>query len=378
VRVLFLTCHLPYPPISGGRLREYELLRRLGAVADVHVCTVSKTYDDDLAAAPQLEDTCASVSVHRARPGTEDLPAQLRQHCALDASREVADLHHVPTSRVPVLLVEQNVEYSLWGQRVTVAGEYEQQREAFREFRETRTYEVAAWQRADLCAAVTEDDRETMLRAAPGLDVRVVPDGFDHLGEAPSDRAEPRPELVFVGNFGYQPNADAARWFCGEILPRVRKRVPAVRALLVGNAPPADVLELGCEHVEVTGRVATVTEHLDRAAVVACPLRVGGGVKVKVLEALCRGKAIVSTSVGVQGLGPNAWHAIEIADDPARFAESCARLLLDREARRSLERQAARFAATLPTWDDAAAKLLECYRELAPARLADAEGAELR
>ncbi|HKG43299.1 MAG TPA: glycosyltransferase [Gaiellaceae bacterium] len=395
MRVLFLTCHLPYPPVSGGRVREYELLRRLVVVADVHVCAVSKTYEDDLAAAPSLADACASVSVHRARAGTDDLPAQLRRHCAADASLRVRELldevdlvhvegfylmHHVPErSPVPVLLVEQNVEYSLWAQRVAVAGGWAQQRAAFREFRETRVHEVESWRRADLCAAVTEDDRDAMLRAAPALDVRVVPDGFDHLGAPPGERPEPRPELVFVGNFAYEPNADAARWFCGEILPRVRWRVPAARALLVGNAPPPEVLELGCDHVEVTGRVPSVADHLDRAAVVVSPLRVGGGIKVKVLEALCRGKAIVSTSVGVQGLGPHAWHAIEVADDPARFAEACARLLLDRESRRSLERRATRLAETLPTWDEAAATLLDCYHELAAApAMADAEGAKLR
>ena len=109
------------------------------------------------------------------------------------------------------------------------------------------------------------------------------------------------------------------------------------------------------------------------------PLRVGGGIKVKMLEALSRGKAIVSTSVGVQGLGEDAHRSIEVADDAGSFAAACARLLLDHEERKPLERRALAFAATLPTWDDAAASLLDCYRELTVTRtLADAEGAELR
>lgn len=395
MRVLFLTCHLPYPAVSGGRLRELELLRRLGDEADVHLCAVSKTYAEDVAAAEHLGDLCASVAVFEAHAGGDHLPAQLRRHCSEEATAHVRRLlddvdlvhvegfyllHHLPhPAPVPVLLVEQNVEYSLWEQRVAIADGGVCQRDAFREFRETRACEVRAWRRADLCAAVTGDDRAAMLRVAPELRVRVVPDGVDHLAAPFEQRAEPRQELVFVGNFAYQPNADAALWFCSEILPQVRERVPGVRALLVGNDPPREVLELACEHVEVTGRVRKVERYLDRAAVVVSPLRVGGGIKVKVLEALHRGKAIVSTSVGVQGLGAGVGRSVEVADDPDRFADACARLLLDAPARQSLERRARAFAATLPTWDEAAARLLDCYRELALAgALADAEGAELR
>ena len=391
MRVLFLTCHLPYPPVSGGRLREHELLKRLCADVEVHVCAVSKTYEEDVAAAGRLRE-CASLSVFRARPRNGRNPAQMRRHCSPEAARHIrrliaaVDLVHVEgfyllhllpdPAPVPVLLVEQNIEYSLWAQRAALDGANGRRRDAFREYRETRTHELAAWRRANLCATVTEDDREEMLRVAPDLDVQVVPDGIDHLGGPPPTRVEQRRELVFVANFAYEPNADAARWFCGEIVPRVREVVPGARAVLVGNSPPPDVLALVCDHVDVTGRVASVAPYLDRAAVVVSPLRIGGGIKVKVLEGLCRGKAIVSTSLGVQGLGPDAHRSIAVADDPGAFAESCARLLLDSAARRSLEERALAFAATLPTWDDAAAALLDCYRELALERaLGDAQGA---
>ena len=394
MRVLFLTCHLPYPPVSGGRLREHELLRRICDDYEVHLVVVSKTYEQDVAAAECYEG-CASVTVFPAGAGRAGLPSQLRRHACAEATRHVSRLaeevdvvhvegfyllQHVPAAcPAPVLLVEQNVEFSLWAQRVAIAGAYAQQRDAFREFRETRAHEVDAWRRADLCAAVTEDDRAAMLRVAPGLDVQVVPDGVDHLGAPPPNRPDPRRELVFVANFAYEPNADAAAWFCREILPRVRKRVPDARALLVGNEPPPEVLALGCEHVELTGRVPAVGRYLDRAAVVVAPLRVGGGIKVQVLEALCRGKAIVTTSVGAQGLGPEGAAAMIVADDPKQFARATAELVLDAAARRELERRALAFSDSLPTWEDAAASLRGCYGALARrSTLVEAEGAELR
>jgi glycosyltransferase involved in cell wall biosynthesis len=388
LRVLFLSCHLPYPPVSGGRLREFELLRRLAPEAEVHLCAISKTYEEDLAAANRLHTLCSSVAVFPAITGPSDLPFQVRRHASPQATAYVCSLlregladlvhvegfyllRHVPApSPVPILLVEQNVEYSLGAQRVAFAEGAADQRRAFRDFRETRVQELEAWRRATLCAAVTDDDRETMLQVAPQLDVRLVPDGADHLGRPPADAVGLQPELLFVANFAYQPNLDAANWFCREILPRVREQVPEARALLVGNDPPGEVQDLACEHVCVTGRVPSVSRYLDRAAVVVSPLRIGGGVKVKVLEALYRGKAIVSTSIGVQGLGPGARGCIEVADDAEAFAECCSSLLLKPAERRALEGRVRAFRATLPTWDEAAERLLACYRELAQDRQA--------
>jgi len=387
LRVLFLSCHLPYPPVSGGRLREFELLRRLAPEAEVHLCAISKTYEEDLAAVDRLHGLCASVAVFRAIADPSDLPFQVRRHGSPQATEYVCSLlregladlvhvegfyllRHVPPSPVPVLLVEQNVEYSLGAQRVALAEGAADQRRAFRDFRETRAQELEAWRRATLCAAVTDDDRSTMLQVAPQLDVRLVPDGADHLGLPPANALGLQPELLFVANFAYQPNLDAANWFCRKILPRVREQVPEARALLVGNDPPREVQALACEHVCVTGRVPSVSRYLDRAAVVVSPLRIGGGVKVKVLEALYRGKAIVSTSIGVQGLGRGARGCIEVADDADAFAACCSSLLLKPAARRALESRARAFRATLPTWDEAAESLLACYRELAEERQA--------
>jgi glycosyltransferase involved in cell wall biosynthesis len=392
LRVIFLTCHLPYPPVSGGRLRELELLRRLSPEAEIHLCAVSKTYEEDLAAADRLKSLCASVTVFPAISGAGELPPQMRRHCSTDASKHIYSLlrndsvdlvhvegfyllGHVPDpSPVPVLLVEQNVEYCIWAQRVALAEGAAVQRRSFRNFRETREHEIKAWRRATLCAAVTEDDRRTMLQVAPQLDVRVVPDGLDHLASPPANLLEPQPEVVFVANFAYQPNADAALWFCREIFPRVREQVREARALLVGNNPPPEVRALACDQLCVTGRVRSVAPYLDRAAVVVSPLRIGGGIKVKVLEALCRGKAIVSTSIGVQGLGPGARDCIEVADDAGAFAAACSLLLRERAARKELERRARMFGATLPTWDEAAQSLIACYHGLALTRQSVLQG----
>src|SRR3954451_5669514 len=139
LEALFLTCHLPYPPVSGGRLREFELLRRISSAVDVHLCAVSKTYEADLAVASGLDDICASVTVLPAANANGSPPAQVLRHRCPDAARHVGSLlrngeidvlhvegfylmQHVPAlTPAPVVLVEQNVEYSLWAQRLALA-----------------------------------------------------------------------------------------------------------------------------------------------------------------------------------------------------------------------------------------------------------------
>lgn len=390
---MFVTCHLPYPPYSGGRRREYELVRRIGSAFDVTVAAVSKVYEEDAANAPALKPHCRDVFVFPAEapaaPGATPQPAQVLRHRSTGltehvgravASRDFDVVHvegfylmqHVPvTCPVPVLLVEQNVEYVLWRQRAETALRKHERDAALDEYLRTLEAETAAWSRADLCGALTREDAGIMTAAGgPGLDVRLIPDGVDHIplpeAGAPGD---PGHVVAFAANFAYQPNVDAALYLCNEIWPRVYRRLPHARLLLVGNAPPAEVRALaGRRNVVVTGRVPSVDPFLEKASVVVCPLRIGGGIKVKMLEAMARGKAIVTTPVGAQGLGDAAGKAFLVEDQPAGFAHAVVRLLSDEGPRRALERQARSAARRLPSWDDATAVLAGCYRELAGRR----------
>lgn len=378
MRVLFLSCHSPYPPVSGGRLREHELLARLGEEFDLHLCAVSKAYDEDVRAARALGGRCASVHVFRA---AGDAGCQIARHASIEATAHVTrlvreravDLVHVEgfylmqhvaePIAVPVVLVEQNVEYELCRQRAELTSDNALRDARLRAYVETREAEPRAWRRATLCAAVTADDARTMRAAALGLDVRVVPDGADHLPllARPQRRPNARPTLALVGNFAYDPNADAALHLCREILPAVLERVPDAHLLLVGNDPPREVRALAGGHVTVTGRVPQVEPYVDAADVVVLPLRIGGGVKVKMLEALRRGKAIVTTPLGLQGLA-GARGAVRVAEGAPAFAAAVTELLEQPARRHQLEAAALACGATLPTWDEAAAALAACYR----------------
>jgi polysaccharide biosynthesis protein PslH len=141
---------------------------------------------------------------------------------------------------------------------------------------------------------------------------------------------------VFVANFAYGPNVDGALWLCRDVFPRVRAFVPGARLMLVGNHPPAEVRALAGPGVTVTGRVTSVDPYLEAADLFLCPLREGGGIKAKLLEALSRGEPVVTTSVGSQGLGPEAERALRIEDRSRGFARAVSDLLGDPTERRRL------------------------------------------
>ena len=383
LRILFLTCHLPYPPISGGRHREYELLRRIGADVDVSVCAVSKTPDEDRANAGALDAFCSDVQVVAAEPprSSDGAPFQVLRHRARQVPAVVADgdydvihvegfylmQHLAALATRPTVLIEQNIEYQLWEQRAahsTGAAAWRHRREAER----TKRAERRAWHTADVVGALTHEDRAVILGAGVPA-VHLVPDGVARPVRPPARTpVDAAPVITFVGNFGYDPNVDAAVHFTRAVLPRIRRAVPDVQLMLVGNAPPAPVQALAGPSVTVTGRVPEVGEYLEGATVVVCPLRVGGGVKVKMLDALVHGKAIVSTSVGVQGLGRSVSDAVAVADSPDAMALAVVELLCDADLRHRRERAAAAFAGQLPTWDTAADALLECYERATAAR----------
>lgn len=381
--VLYLTCHLPYPPHSGGRLRDHELLRRTPPGLPLHLVVISKTYEQDLANRAALEPYCASVTMLRAEPpgvgpgpGVARLewlhrcPAARAVVAELCASGQVDVLHvesyylmqHVPPVLQPVLLVAENVEYAIEEQRGRLGAPGTSWASVAAERR--------AWRRPTVCAALSREDQVRMQRDAPGLRVRLVPEGADHLSAATdlAVGAVGGAGAAFVGNYGYAPTADAARCLLEDVWPRVRAAAPTARLVLAGaNAPDWVVAADGRAGVEVRGPVPTVLPILRAADLVLIPLRLGGGIKVKVVEALWAGRPVVTTPVGAQGLPPAAVRAMAVAGSSAGLAAATVRLLASATERQRYAAAAAAAAATLPTWDDAAAALQACWRQLAGA-----------
>ncbi|MDX2140614.1 MAG: glycosyltransferase family 4 protein [Chloroflexota bacterium] len=182
---------------------------------------------------------------------------------------------------------------------------------------------------------VSEQDRAELQDIHPALSVEVIPNGINLDDWQPLPVQREPATLIFTGNLDYAPNRDAALYLAREVLPAVRRSVPAARLLLVGNAPPPEVQALTSDHVVVTGRVEDMRPYLARATLYVCPLRFGAGIKNKVLEALAMGCPVIATPLSADGIAVRDGHDIVLV--PAdQFADRVVSLLNDARLRQAL------------------------------------------
>jgi polysaccharide biosynthesis protein PslH len=397
MRILFLTAHLPYPPFSGGRRREFELISRLSKRFEIDLYSVTKTWETDRRYVDIMRSYCSSVNLFKAglsdKEQYENYSPQMRKHLSQEASSRIhrslanddVDVVHVEgyylmqllplETQPPILLVEHNIEYLLNLQRMMLATSFQEISRFWHEYVYTLKWERIYWKRAATCVTLTPEDKNAMKKLEPYIHIKMIPDGVDHLdtnGASETFKSISKKKLggargsciLLVGNFAYEPNIDAALYFSKHIFPLVLQGIPNAKLFVVGNEPPPSILSLGVnKRIEVTGYVKSLTPYYRLADVVVCPLRIGGGIKIKILEALNAGKAIVSTSVGAQGLDLSTYKAVRVADGVTYFAQSVVRLLQHPEERVKLEREAMAYARDLPTWDQASEGFAKCYEE---------------
>ena len=233
---------------------------------------------------------------------------------------------------------------------------------AFREsdWRRWPAYERRVWTRFDRLQVVTREDAATVAEIAPDLAarVRVNPFGIDVPPEL-DPASEQEGTLLFTGNFTHPPNVDAAEFLARDVVPRIA----AARLVIAGNAAARRVGHLAGAAVEVVDAPERIEPHLAAAAVVLAPVRTGGGMRMKVLQALAAGKPVVTTARGARGFEPDGDPPFVVADDAAGIADAAERLLRDRAARRTLGARARRFAIDRHSPDAYADRLERVYAE---------------
>jgi len=257
-----------------------------------------------------------------------------------------ASLNFPEKSSTPVVLFQHNVETMLWRRMASTEQSALRKLSYGIEARKMAAYETRTLRRFQHVIAVSDHDRSEMLTLAPNCSITVVPTGVDtgQYQVVPSASAKP-PLIVFTGSMDWEPNIDAVEYFCREIFPVVLAAFPDARFQIVGRNPHPRVRRLAGASVEVTGTVPSVTDYLRSAAVVIVPLRIGGGTRLKIFEAMAMAKAMVSTSIGAEGLDIVTGRDLLLADDAQSFSAAILGLLRDPESRRRYEQNAATLAA---------------------------------
>ena len=262
---------------------------------------------------------------------------------------------------IPSVLFQHNMESEIWRRHAATAGNPAKRMMYRMEFRKMLRYERAAVRKFQHVIAVSANDRSIMTQWVDADRVTVVPTGvdlaqyrpdpakFDPTNSDPNPLAASAPLITFVGAMDWEPNVDAVEYFCREVWPSIKAEVPRARFRIVGRNPDRRVQKWASnsndDSIEVTGRVPSVVEHLRQSAVVIVPLRIGGGTRLKIYEAMATAKAVVSTTVGAEGLDIHHGRDIMLADDARSFAQAVIMLLRDPELRRRYEKAAAETAA---------------------------------
>jgi glycosyltransferase involved in cell wall biosynthesis len=264
-----------------------------------------------------------------------------------------------------VVLFQHNVETMLWRRMAQTEKAPWSKISYTIEARKMAAYERRTLRRFQHVIAVSENDRNAMLSLAPGCAITVVPTGVDteEYQPAPSVSGNP-PIVIFTGSMDWEPNIDAMEYFCGEIWPAVLSEFPEARFQIVGRNPHARVRRLASASVEVTGTVPSITDYLRAATVVIVPLRIGGGTRLKIFEAMAMAKAMVSTSMGAEGLEVTDGRDLILADNAEQFGSAILQLLRDSELRRKYEQAAAALAAPYD-WSHISRRFADVLQEAA-------------
>jgi sugar transferase (PEP-CTERM/EpsH1 system associated) len=387
MRILWLKSDLLLPLDKGGRLRTWHLMRHLARRHDITYLSFAEGVADGM-----QEVAGRVVTVPRSDPakGTlrfyadaalhliDLLPYAVGKYRSRQFARTLRELLiserydlvvcdflfpsvNLPrTLPCPAVIFTHNVEAEIWRRHAETKPGLA--RLLYRtQYARMLRYEGRALARFDGVLVVSDADRRTFARLYPDAirrDVHVVSTGVDTAFFSPAPSAGGGRGLVFTGSMDWLPNEDAVAYFCREILSRIRADEPTATLTIVGRAPTPAVKRLAADHgVTVTGRVDDVRPYMRDATVYVVPLRVGGGTRLKIFEAMAMGKAVVSTTVGAEGLPVNDGEHLLVSDEPHLFARAVVRLFRDVERRRAIETAARKLVVERYDWSAVAGEL---------------------
>ena len=298
--------------------KEPLLTKRL---LQLRVLASSRSYEHYLAAWAPLRRALESMVLHRRYDAVVVEDPYLMQLGVRGAP---------PGERPPrVVLDEHNIWYVLAQRSQDASGGLFRRTYHTKNWPRIMREEMSAWREADGVAFTSADDADRARALSPGLTSAIVPNAVDveHFHPRAEFPASDGKTLVFFGTLDYFPNQDAMQYFLKDIWPRIAQGNPRAKLRVVGPRPTPEVLAYRGPRVEVTGLVPDPRPHLAAAACIIAPLRVGGGTRFKILEAMAMGRPVVSTTVGAEGIGARPEEEILIADEPGTFASAVLRIL---------------------------------------------------
>lgn len=386
---LIVANRLPFPVDDGWKSRAFQVTRALGAAME----TTLLAFDTAPGALDDARRTLGPAVTIRTVPAPRArTPAKLalglltrdplhvwnaRSRAMLDAARDIVE-RRKPTVAVfespyvyPIaaalppgtcrVIDAHNVENLIFSRYARTLGNVAQRWYAGITARKLARFERESFSSADVAWLCSAQDRDLARQLAPAADLRVVPNGVDTQAFQPGQASGRNPlRLLYFGKLDYLPNVDAIEWFTREIFPVIRKRMPGITLDIAGAGATGSIEDIvrGVPGINLLGRLDDVRPALASAGVVVVPLRIGGGTRLKIVEALAMACPLVSTPIGAEGLEVQDGRDLLLAGSPGSFAQAIERLVADRALADALGAQGRATVAAHYDWGKVLARAI--------------------
>jgi len=393
MKILMITPYLPYPLVSGGQIRTYNLLKNLAPKHKITLASFIRNKDEEKYL-DDLKPYCQKVIVFNRRRAWSPINILLsaltpfpflvciyfdwrvRRKIQNELEKENYDLIHaetfyvmpnIPSTKIPIFLVEQVIEYLVYQRFVEglPGWLFFLKPLLFLDVIKIKYWERYYWKKAKRLAAMSEDDRNFIERLEPNLKIDVVANGVDIDYFTKTKKHKPKnPTVLFVGQFKWLPNRDATKFLVESIWPQIKKSIPKARLLIVGRNPPADILNFAARDITVDGNVEDIRTAYGQSDVLLAPIRNGRGTKYKILEAMATKTPIVGTRLAVEGIHATDGKQALIAGSAQDLADKTVNVLQDTDLGKKLAQSAYELVSREYNWKKISDELDRVYKQV--------------
>lgn len=388
-----ITPYLPYPLVSGGQIRTYNLLKNLSQKHEITLASFIRDPQEENYL-KELKPYCKKVILFKRRKAWSPLNIMLsaitpypflvsiyygisvKKKIQKELEEQKYDLIHaetfyvmpnIPKTNVPILLVEQVIEYLVYQRFVESLPKYAYllKLPLMFDVAKIKIWERNYWKKAKRLAAMSEEDKKFILNFDKNLEVDVVANGVDVDFFAKTKKEKTKhPTVLFVGNFKWLPNRDATKFLVKEIWPEILNKMPSARLWIVGRNPPKDILAYGKENINVDANVEDIRTAYGLSDVLLAPIRNGRGTKYKILEAMATKTPIVGTRLAIEGINIENGREAYVASNAQELAQKTVEVLKNPQIGKKLAENAYSLVARDYNWPKISAKLDEVYRKV--------------
>lgn len=392
MKVLMLTPYLPYPLLTGGQTRSFNLIKRLSSLGHEITLFCLIKNEDERKYVGNLEKFCKEVKVfirtqnpwtlmNILRTGFSFYPFLVIRNWAKgekDAIEKKLGMEefdlihaetfyvmpHIPKTSVPILLVEQTIEYLVYRHfadqfRIPLVKQL-----LYLDVFKMKFWELKYWKKAEKVVAMSEDDKKSMLHQLSDLDVSIIPNGVDSAFFGKKIKSRSKEQIIlYLGNFTWLQNREAAEVLLKDVWPKIKHKLPHAKLWIIGKEAKGFFVNFASLDIRVD-EVIDVREVYQKASVLVAPIYGGGGTRYKNLESFASGLPVVTTSIGIRGTSAKDGVEVIIRDEPEKIAEAAVMLLTDTKLYESIAENARKMVRKKYDWDPIAKKLSRIYEDL--------------